>query len=219
LRPMGVGVESNMPYQACDFALRFFADYWPWRSRGWPFESREPASRRISVRSVVDGVPCVFVTFFLAMTPAAAADNQASCNQRLTFRWTSGDPIKGGVSHPGAASLENQPFLRDPEILSVTPGHDWLGSNATIKVGAPAAEVLRVQSSSHLRQQMLIMLGDTVVVSAMVPAPISDVLVLHMPDTDQLGRVVTTLRKQQRCLGVEPSLSGGPPHDTGRGSP
>jgi hypothetical protein len=154
----------------------------------------------MSVRPAVDVVARVIALFFLATSPAAAADGHASCEQSLTFRWTSGDPINGGVSRPDAASLENLPFLRDPEILSVEVGHDRLGSNATIKIGDAAAETLRSQSSSHLHQQMLIMLGDTVVVAVMVLSPVGNVFVLNVPDNDRLGRVIDTLRKQQGCL-------------------
>jgi len=124
-------------------------------------------------------------------TTAAPGEN-VSCANGLTFRWTSGDPIRLDVSRPVAASLANPPFLRDPEILSVSQDRDRFGARLTIKLGPVAGKVLAAQSEAHLKSQMLIMSGDTLIIATMVLGPLGDVIVLRAPE-DRLNDTLKAL--------------------------
>jgi hypothetical protein len=129
----------------------------------------------------------------IAQSPTAP-DPAAPCIRHLTFRWTSSSPIRLDVTHPADIFLKNAPFLVDPEIVSVAIGNDRFGSNLTIRLGASAGAILAVESSTHVGQQMLIMLGDTVITAAMVRETIHDIMVLNGPDVQKLELLAGALR-------------------------
>jgi hypothetical protein len=122
-----------------------------------------------------------------------AADSVAHCAQHLTFRWTSGDPIRLDVSHPAPASLVNQPFLRDPEILSVSIGQDRFGPNVTITLGPVPADVLASESAEHIGRQTLIMLEDTVIFSGIERDRISNTIMMHSFNEDKMDKLADIL--------------------------
>jgi preprotein translocase subunit SecD len=147
---------------------------------------RKPVSvrRKIAVLAVLQAAMRVSV---------AAAESP--CAEHLTFRWTSGNAIRTDVAHPDEASLRNQPFLRDPEIVSVTTGHDRFGPRVMIRFGAEAAAVLATETSAHVGQQMMIMLGDRMISAAIVREPVRDVAVLSVPyDDKRLDKLARMLR-------------------------
>lgn len=132
----------------------------------------------------------------LAGAPARA-EVTAPCDQHLTFRWTFGTPIRTDVVHPGDVSLQNSPFLVDPEILSVTTGHNQFGPTITMKFGAGAAAVLAGETSTHIAHQLLIMLDDRVVSAVMVMSPVHDAAELNLPfDDDRFRRVADALKSK-----------------------
>jgi preprotein translocase subunit SecD len=139
---------------------------------------------------------------FLLFFSTAAAGELTSCGHNVTFRWNSGEAIVLNVSNPPAASLQNHPFLSNPEIVSVSSGRGVIGPIVTIRFGRAAAAVLAAQSSAHVHEQMLIMLDDTVVSAAIVMAPLSEVVVMQAPYEDErLTRLVDTLRNGGGCTG------------------
>lgn len=129
-----------------------------------------------------------------AMAGSTAAA-QSPCAEHLTFRWTSGNAVRTDVAHPDEASLRNQPFLRDPKIVSVTTGHDRFGPRVMIRFGAGAAAVLAAETSAHVGQQMMIMLGDSMISAAIVREPVREVAVLSVPyDDERLEKLAKMLR-------------------------
>jgi preprotein translocase subunit SecD len=150
------------------------------------------------MRSLLGLVALTAVPAILATSAASVADEPRPCAQSLTFRWTSGRPIQLDVSHPPAAALQNPPFLTDPEISSATRGENRLGANVVFTLGPAAAGVLKTETASHLQQQLLIMLGDTVISAAIVREPVGDTVVVSgFDDGGSLTRLAELLRK--RC--------------------
>lgn len=151
-------------------------------------------SRRDALRIAIALVPLAPSLALGQSTP----DPAASCIRHLTFRWTSGEPIRLNVRHPAGGSLQNAPFLIDPEILSVTVGRDWLGPRLLINFGAAPAAVLASESSTHVGRQMLIMLGDSVITAAIVRGPFRDAMVL------------SGLERYENLSDLADALRGGP---------
>jgi hypothetical protein len=130
--------------------------------------------------------PCLLFAIAASYTSPAYTEPAVTipCVQHLTFRWTSGKPIRIDVPHPPPTSLENPPFLQDPEIISIVSGQNRFGGTIIFTFGPSPAVTLAAESSTHIHQQMLIMLGDTVIIAAMVLERLSDVVVAQMEPND-----------------------------------
>lgn len=137
----------------------------------------------------------------LAIVAPTSTGHAIPCAQSLTFRWTSGDGIELDVLHPPPEALQNQPFLRDPEILWTRQGHDVIGPKLTFKLGPEAAAVFAVETASHRRHQLLIMLGDTVLVAAMVWERLDAEIELQGPEDDPAyyEQLANTLMRRPGC--------------------
>jgi len=147
--------------------------------------------------------PLSLVVSLALLTFPAIGVAASPCAQHLTFRWTSGEPIRIDVIHPAPASLENRPFLSDPEILWVTEGRDRLGPEITVKLGPSAAATLADESEKHVEHQILILLGDRVLIAAIVRERLRDIVVAHVqiPDVER-EKILKALQLEARGLSV-----------------
>ena len=74
----------------------------------------------------VSGLRVIELTAVLPLMPESSivlANRAEVWPQHLSFRWTSGDPIRTDVIHPQPAALQNPPFLIDPDIVSAVVEH------------------------------------------------------------------------------------------------
>ena len=116
-----------------------------------------------------------------AVRPALAVD-RAACTPHLTFRWAAGGPVpRPGDHDPSARALGNEPFLRDPEILSVTTGKDWLGFYVRMTLGLAPAQIMLRQTSKHLDEFLVVMLGNIVIAAPWVTEPVSNIAQFAVP--------------------------------------
>ena len=152
------------------------------------------------------------LAFCLGAVLTASAEivgNPMPCASPLTFRWTSGEPIRLDVVHPGPAALMNPPFLHPPDITSVLVGRNRMGPTLTITLGPAAAAVLAAETSTHGDAQMLIMAGDTVVIAARVMGSLSGSVVLNgVENVAELQRRADTLRRGLACHAEGSPVSG-----------
>jgi len=130
--------------------------------------------------------------------PVLGADDGERCLP-LTFRWTSGPGIGRDAIRPPAEALQNPPFLTDPKIVSVTPFKWWLGDSVKVKLAPEAVEVLSVETGKHIREQLLIMLGDELVFAPVVRERLGrDEMVLSGAQPNRMLDQWQSIQQQQR---------------------
>jgi hypothetical protein len=181
-----------------------------WNSRGKPAKSGVTRNGDVCrLRSVgadagvVRSLCRVLVAALLiaASGPVWGADDGGSCPS-LTFRWTSGTPLRGDVVHPPRKALRHPPFLVDPEIVSVMPSDKGrFGEAVLIKLTHPAVDVLAAEVAKHDREQILIMLGNDFVFAPTVHGPMNhDEFALGGPPGNTLlAQWRAIQQQQQRC--------------------